>query len=180
MCLTSGWPISARNPTAYSEWACLFHSPIVGLTKAWFEYAAAVSNLAPRTTIPRSFSATTRSSTSGSWSCGHFDRSPLGSVLADTWNGSCSVALRTCLTMFSENAGLILFSTSWPSASDHISPTVSSPTLVTTPPAWSRMVSTPRRLACQSSLVIGGLEPMAQVSPLSSSTYVIVSLVNSS
>jgi hypothetical protein len=46
--------------------------------------AAAVSNLAPRTTIPASVSLTTCRSISGSCSCGRFERSPLGSVLAET------------------------------------------------------------------------------------------------
>src|SRR6516165_1794087 len=55
--------------------------------------------------------------------------------------------------MFAENAGSISFSTSCPSNSDHISPTVSSPTRVTTPPASSRMASTQARLARQSSRV---------------------------
>ena len=71
--------------------------------------------------------------------------------------------------MFAENAGSISFSTFCPSNSDHISPTVSSPTRVTTPPASSRMASTVSRLARQSSRVRGGREVVAQRSAVSSS-----------
>jgi hypothetical protein len=71
--------------------------------------------------------------------------------------------------MFAENAGSISVSTSCPSNSDHISPTVSSPTRVTTPPASSRMASTDARLARQSSRVRGGRDVVAQRSAVSSS-----------
>ena len=71
--------------------------------------------------------------------------------------------------MFAENCGSISLSTFCPSNSDHISPTVSSPTRVTTPPASSRMASTQDRLARQSSRVRGGREVVAQRSPDSSS-----------
>ena len=50
-----------------------------------------------------------------------------------------------------------------------ISPTVSSPTRVTTPPASSRMASTDARLARQSSRVRGGREVVAQRSAVCSS-----------
>ena len=43
--------------------------------------------------MPASVSFTTWTSMSGSWSCGRFDRSPLGSVLAETWKGSSLIAL---------------------------------------------------------------------------------------
>src|SRR5262249_58769033 len=89
-------------------------------------------------------------------------------------------ALRTWLRMFAEKLGSISLSTSWPSYRDHISPTVSSPTRVTTPPASSRTVSTAVCLARQSFLVFGGLPPIAQVSPVSSSTYVIAAAVTGS
>ena len=71
--------------------------------------------------------------------------------------------------MLAENVGSISLSTSWPSYSDHISPTVSSPTLVTTPPTSSSTVSTAACLACQSALATGGLPPIAQGWPVSAS-----------
>ena len=37
---------------------------------------------------------------SGSCSCGGFERSPFGSVLAETWNGSLRRTLSTWLRMF--------------------------------------------------------------------------------
>ena len=165
-----GAPMSARKPTAYSDRASLPQSPMVGLTNAWFAYAAAVSNFAPRTTMPLSVSRTTRSRTSGSCSRGCLPRSPLGSVLAETWNGSISAARRTWLRMFAEKVGSISSSTSWPSCNDHISPTVSSPTRVTTPPMSSKTVSTAGAWPASRPWTVGGLAPIAQVSPVSSST----------
>ena len=69
---------------AYSESSALPQSPIVGLTNAWLAYAAAVSNLAPRTTMPLSVSPDGVQQHVGILSCGGLERSPLASVLAET------------------------------------------------------------------------------------------------
>ena len=70
--------------------------------------------------------------------------------------------------MLAENCGSTSLSTSWPSNSDHISPTVSSPTRVTTPPISSSTVSVARRLSHQSCWVRGSLLAIAFHSPSSS------------
>ncbi len=57
-----------------------------------------------------------------------------------------------------ENCGSTSFSTSCPSKSDHISPTVSSPTRVTTPPMSWKIASVARRFSHQSFWVWGKLE----------------------
>ena len=73
-----------------------------------------------------------------------------------------------CRRMFSPKRGSTSFRTSWPSKSDHISPTVSSPTRVTTPPISSITASTAARLSHQSACVRGSFRPTANVSPSSS------------
>src|SRR4026207_136408 len=85
--------------------------------------------------MPLSVSRTRCSGVSGSWSCGRLERSPLGSVLAETWKGSPCSTRWMWRSMLAENCGSTSFSTSWPSYSDHISPTVSSPPRVHPPPA---------------------------------------------
>ena len=72
-------------------------------------------------------------------------------------------------SMFSLKRGSISFSTSCPSYSDHISPTVSSPTRVTTPPISSMTASTAARLSHQSAWVRGSFSPTANALAASSS-----------
>jgi hypothetical protein len=67
----------------------------------------------------------------------------------------------------SEKAGSTSSRMSCPSNNDHISPTVSSPTRVTTPPMSSSTTSTAARLAHQSARVRGSLRVTAQISPAS-------------
>ena len=64
--------------------------------------------------------------------------------------------------MCSEKVGSISLRTSCPSYSDHISPTVSSPTRVTMPPRSSSARSTAARLSRQSCFVSGRLAPTGQ------------------
>ena len=70
--------------------------------------------------------------------------------------------------MFSAKRGSISFRMSLPSHSDHISPMVSSPTRVTTPPMSFITVSTARRLSSQSFFSKGSRRPMGKRSPSSS------------
>ena len=160
-----GEPRSQTKPTAYSDIAALPQFAMVGLVNAWLAYGAAVSYFAPRTMIPASVSRTTCSNMSGSCSCGGFERSPFGSVLAETWKGSTRSTASMWRRMFAEKRGSTSLSTSWPSNSDHISPTVSSPTRVTTPPISSSTVSVARRLSHQSAWVRGSLFATACNSP---------------
>src|SRR5471032_3207087 len=100
-----GDPRSQTNPTAYSDSAALPQLALVGLANAWLAYAAAVSYFAPRTMMPASVSLTTCSNMSGSCSCGDLERSPLGSVLAETWNGSAFRTASIWRRMLAENCG---------------------------------------------------------------------------
>src|SRR6516162_934425 len=90
------------QPTAYSDSCSSVQLPTVGLRKAWSAYDAAVSYLAPRTTMPASVSLTTCSSMSGSCSCGRFERSPFGSVFAETGNKSALSAHDMALEILAE------------------------------------------------------------------------------
>ena len=119
--------------------------------------------------MPLSVSFTTCSSMSGSCCCGGLDRSPFGSVFADTWNGSAQTACSMCRLMLALNCGSTWLSTSWPSNSDHISPTVSSPTRVTTARASRCTRSTAARLSSQSCWVRGRRFATGLRSPVSSS-----------
>src|SRR5215207_4945512 len=117
--------------------------------------------------MPASVSRATCTIMSGSWSCGRLDRSPLGSVLADTWKRSASSTRLMWRSMLSAKRGSIWLRTSRPSSSDHISPTVSSPTRVTTPPMSFRYRSRARHFSCQCSLSVGGRSKVEKVSPAS-------------
>ena len=52
---------------------------------------------------------------SGSCSCGRFERSPLGSVLPETWKVSLAIALSMWLATFLVNVGSTESITSLPS-----------------------------------------------------------------
>lgn len=114
---------------------------------------------------------------SGSWSWGRLERSPFGSVFAETWKGSAYSAWSMCRLTFSAYAGLIALRTSWPSMSDQTSPIVSSPTRVTTPPTSLSTASVAARFASQSSRVRGGFCWIALTSPVDASSYVMESRV---